>query len=97
MKTLLFTMMLFCSFNLFSQVTLDKAKEFMKKRCLDIDMEYIDGRSLKYDEETTIYVFLTRKNQNYCVSMMSQYKLEVLTSKCGGENKVTEYYELFNY
>lgn len=96
MKSLLIISMLICSFNLFSQVTLSKATEFMKKRCLDIDMEYVDGRSYKYDEETTLFVFLTKKNENYCVSMISQYALEVMSSKCGDANKKTEYYNLFN-
>ena len=41
MKTIFFTTMLILSFNSFSQVTLEKAKEFMKKRCLDINMEYV--------------------------------------------------------
>jgi len=96
MKTIFFTTMLILSFNSFSQVTLEKAKEFMEKRCLDINMEYVDGNSFKYDEETTLYVFLTKKNENYCVSMISQYApIEIISSKCGGTNKKTEYYDLF--
>jgi hypothetical protein len=95
MKTTLIITMVILSFNLFSQVTFEKAKEFMKKRCLNLKMEYVDGKSLKWDEETTLYVFLTKQNENYCVNMISEYALEVMSSKCGGSNKKTEYYELF--
>jgi hypothetical protein len=78
-----------------SQVTLAESQAFMKKRCADLKMEYIDGRSMKWDESTTIYIFLTKQNQNYCVSSISQYSLEVLSAKCGGIEKKTEYLELF--
>lgn len=87
--------MLFLSFSLFSQVSFENAKEFMKKRCLDLKLEYVDGRSLKYDEETTLYFFLTKQNESYCVSLISQFALEVMSAKCGGLNKRNEYYELF--
>jgi len=95
MKTLLITALLMLSFSSFSQVTFEKAKEFMQKRCSDLKMEYVDGRSFKYDEKTTLYVFLTKQSENYCVSMISQYALEVMSAKCGGASKKTEYYDLF--
>ena len=92
---LLLLSIMFFSFYGFSQVSIGDAEKFMKKRCTDIEMEYVDGKPMKWDESTTIYVFLTKKDQNYCVSMISQYALKVMKSDCGGIEKKTEYYNLF--
>jgi hypothetical protein len=96
MRNLLFgsIFMLVSSFT-FSQVTLEQAKEFMKKRCVDINMEFVDCNPFKWDEDSTLYVFLTKKDENYCVSMVSQYALEVMKTDCGGTEKKVQYYNLF--
>lgn len=94
-KIILSCLIVSSSYFSFSQVTQEKANEFMKKRCRDIDMEYVDGKILNWDENTKLYVYLTRKESNYCVSMISQYALEVMKSDCGGIEKKVKYYDLF--
>ena len=94
-KIILCFFMIASSYFSYTQVSLEKATEFMKKRCQDIDMEYIDGRPFNWDESTKLYVFLSKKANNYCVSIISQYALELMKSDCGGSEKKVKYYEMF--
>jgi len=87
--------MIVSSYVSYSQVSLEKATEFMKKRCQDIDMEYIDGKTFNWDESSKLYVFLSKKANYYCVSVISEYDLEIMKSDCGGIEKKVKYYEMF--
>ncbi len=94
MKKLLLALFIAFSSIGYSQVTQNEAEEFMKERCKEINMEYLDSGSMKWDEETTVYVFLSKKGNYYCVSSILQYSLKVLTSDCGGIEKGKEFYSL---
>ena len=67
-----------------SSISFNEAKTFMKNRCGDIGQTYIDGKSSSLDN-TRIYVFLTKGIRHpdfYCVTMITENKLEVLTTDC---------------
>jgi len=72
-----------------SSISFNEAKTFMKNRCGDIGQTYIDGKSSSLDN-TRIYVFLTKGIRHpdfYCVTMITENKLEVLTTDCGKSEK----------
>ena len=72
-----------------SSISFNKAKNFMKNRCRDIGQTYIDGKSISVDNTKT-YVFLTQGNRHpdfYCVTMITENKLEVLKTDCGKSEK----------
>jgi hypothetical protein len=72
-----------------NNVSFREAKTFMKNRCGDIGQTYIDGKSSSLDN-TRIYVFLTKGIRHpdfYCVTMITENKLEVLTTDCGKSEK----------
>ena len=77
-----------------TSISFNEAKIFMKNRCRDIGHTYIDGKSSSLDN-TRIYVFLTKGIRHpdfYCVTMITENKLEVLKTDCGKYEKVV----LFN-
>lgn len=95
-KALLFLLIYFFNSTIISQVSFETAENFMKKRCIDVEMEYVDGNSYQYNEDTKLYIFLIHKSGTYCVSSISQLELKVISSDCKGIEKKTEYYELFS-
>ena len=95
-KALLFLPIYFFNSTTISQVSFETAENFMKKRCIDIEMEYVDGNSYQFNEDIKLYIFLIHKSGTYCVSSISQLELKVISSDCKGIEKKTEYYELFS-
>ena len=95
-KILLFFLINFFNSTFFSQVSFETAENFMKKRCIDVEMEYVDGNSYQYNEDIKLYIFLIHKSGTYCVSSISQLELKVISSDCKGIEKKTEYYDLFS-
>ena len=72
-----------------SSISFNEAKIFMKNRCSNIGQTYIDGKSISVDNTRT-YVFLTQGNRHpdfYCVTMITENKLEVLKTDCGRSEK----------
>ena len=72
-----------------TSISFNEAKIFMKNRCRDIGQTYIDGKGINVDNTRT-YVFLTQGNRHpdfYCVTMITENKLEVLKTDCGRSEK----------
>ena len=87
--------LLFIFPTLFSQVSFENAKNFMKKRCENISQEYLDGYETQFDGVKT-YLFLTRNGEKYCSSLVSDRKLEVLAADCGGIEKKVEFEKIIS-
>lgn len=66
------------------RVTYKSAYTFMKKRANNINQKLIKGYSTELDGTKTYLFFTVPKDENgqACVSMVSEYKLEVFTVDC---------------
>jgi hypothetical protein len=68
------------------------AEMFMTNRCSKINQTLVKKATVKWDDGTTLYAFLSVAEGGYvCISMISEHKLEILAADCGGDEKVDEW------
>ena len=68
------------------------AEMLMTRRCSQINQTLVKKATVKWDDGTMLYVFLSvAEGGRVCISMISEHKLEVLAADCGGDEKVDQW------
>lgn len=72
------------------KITFSEAREFMKKRLLNVNQTLMDSKMTSFDGKT-LYVFLSvAEDGTVCISSVSEFALEVIASDCGNVYVKTE-------
>lgn len=68
------------------KVSFDQAKSFMEKRCQDVGQIVLQSK-ISHFNGITVYLFLSTAygTDQYCISMISENALEIVSSNCGSE------------
>lgn len=74
--------------------TYSDAQNYMAGECKNIHQELLQGKTIKYGENI-VFIFLTQKGWgDFCISTITEYKLEVIAADCGKAEKVLEFENL---
>ena len=73
-------------------VSFADAEFFMINHCYKINQTLVKNAAVRWDDNTTLYAFMSvGEGGRICVSMISDFKLEVLSADCGGDEKVDQW------
>ncbi len=74
--------------------TYSDAQNYMVGVCKNINQELLQGKTIKYGENV-VFIFLSQKGYgDFCISTVTEYKLEVISADCGKAEKVLEFENL---
>jgi hypothetical protein len=73
------------------KITYEQALEFMQNRCSQTGQSLLETKTV-YFEGTKLYMFLSNKLNIFCISAISEIRLEILKTDCGsGEVKINQW------
>lgn len=70
------------------RISLYSAELFMTRRCERINQTLIKKGTVKLEDGSTFYVFLSMYGEYLCISVVSDRKLDVLAADCGPQERI---------